>query len=322
MGGCYVCDSDRGLSYTCNYCDREYCSEHRLPEAHECHGLRKKNPSTHDTVEPTVMGTTPDPDYESSPDVAPDGRIAATSRTSNDTAGSPTTGDRFRVYLTLGVLAIVLITTVAGAHYGAFSTNNTVDPPPIASGSSTATSGGGTQPTDTQTTEAATSGADDGTLDAEAIELAIHTYVNQERQERGLQKLSYDSELASIGRYHSKDMVDGGYFAHTSPSGESMTDRYAKFGYDCRAEVSGNRYSTGAENIAMTYAFTRVETSNGTVERYDSADEVAKAIVRQWMQSPGHRENILKSYWNGEGVGVYITVEDGDTAIYATQNFC
>jgi uncharacterized protein YkwD len=40
------------------------------------------------------------------------------------------------------------------------------------------------------------------------------------------------------------------------------------------------------------------------------------------MNSTGHRENILKSHWENEGIGIYIIEIDGKTRVYATQNFC
>lgn len=56
---------------------------------------------------------------------------------------------------------------------------------------------------------------------------------------------------------------------------------------------------------------------------YDTPEGLATGIVDSWMNSTGHRENILRPYWNGEGIGIEI-VETGDgmTKVWATQNFC
>ncbi|RDZ32005.1 CAP domain-containing protein, partial [Haloferax sp. Atlit-24N] len=50
--------------------------------------------------------------------------------------------------------------------------------------------------------------------------------------------------------------------------------------------------------------------------------ELADGLMDQWMNSTGHRKNILTPEWNNIGVGVYIIEESGGTAVYATQNFC
>ena len=155
-------------------------------------------------------------------------------------------------------------------------------------------------------------------LDRSRVEQLVHKYINKRRTEHGLGTLSFDTDLREIARYHSKDMAQNDYFSHTSPDGESRSDRYEKFGYDCRAYITDTRYYTGGENIAYTYYDTDVSTDQGTIH-HDNADELAAGIVRQWMNSQGHRENILTEAWNNEGIGVYITSEG---KVYATQNFC
>jgi uncharacterized protein YkwD len=55
---------------------------------------------------------------------------------------------------------------------------------------------------------------------------------------------------------------------------------------------------------------------------HDTEEELAKGIVTQWMNSPGHRENILTPDWQREGLGIEATMQDGNIAVYATQNYC
>lgn len=155
-------------------------------------------------------------------------------------------------------------------------------------------------------------------LDRNRVETLVHEYVNERRSDHGFAPLDFDTELREIARYHSKDMARNDYFSHESPSGETRSDRYDEFGYDCRAYVDEDRYYTGAENILYTYYDTNVTTDDGTV-RYTNADELARGIVRGWMNSEGHRENILMDAWNNEGIGLYVT---SDGKVYATQNFC
>jgi uncharacterized protein YkwD len=159
-------------------------------------------------------------------------------------------------------------------------------------------------------------------LDRGEIEREVHRYINKERSRRGLSTLSYDTGLQEIARYHSEDMATELYFAHESPEGETMSDRYDRFGYECRVEISGDRYATGAENIAYTYADSNVQTESGLENYGNNETAIARGLVNQWMNSSGHRENILRSYWQSEGIGVAIEDVNGETRVYATQNFC
>jgi uncharacterized protein YkwD len=139
----------------------------------------------------------------------------------------------------------------------------------------------------------------------------IHQRINEVRAEQGLSTLSFDGSLAEVADYHSHDMLERGYFAHQSPDGEEMIDRYDRFGYDCRVSTGGNRHATGAENIFSMSATTSPTPSS-----------IADRTVGSWMSSPGHRENILRDYWRNEGVGVAVGRSNGEYQIYVTQNFC
>lgn len=155
-------------------------------------------------------------------------------------------------------------------------------------------------------------------LSTNELQQHIHSNVNSERTERSLGDLNYDSQLEEIARYHSKDMAQNDYFAHDSPSGETLEDRYEKFGYDCRVSAGGNRFYSGAENIAYSYYEEPIEGG----EYYDSPEELAEGVVDQWMNSRGHRENILMPSWRNEGIGVYVEEVPEGTRVYVTQNFC
>jgi len=154
------------------------------------------------------------------------------------------------------------------------------------------------------------------------VERRVHYYINQEREKQGLPRLSFDTELREIARGHSSDMAKREYFAHESPSGADMEDRYENAGYRCRTIKSrtGSRtvYAAGGENIAQTYWQQEIVTESGDTKYFDTNDELARGIVEQWMNSPRHRKNILQPYWNSEGIGLY----KKNQQIYATQNFC
>ncbi len=106
-------------------------------------------------------------------------------------------------------------------------------------------------------------------------ETEVLRLVNIERANNGLKPLTMNWELSRVARYKSQDMHDKGYFSHTSPTYGSPFDMMTKFGIS---------YRTAGENIAMGY-------------------RKPQAVVTGWMNSPGHRANILKSSFTQIGVG-------------------
>ena len=159
------------------------------------------------------------------------------------------------------------------------------------------------------------------TIDRAATERYIHEFINAERTERGLEPLASDAELREVARYYSARMAREDFFAHTAPDGGTLSDRYDRFDYDCRVPVENGRVATGGENLAYTFYRTPVR-ADGGVELYDSERELARGIVDGWMNSTGHRKNLLRPYWAHEGIGVYAIEEGGRLRVYATQHFC
>jgi hypothetical protein len=118
---------------------------------------------------------------------------------------------------------------------------------------------------------------------------------NRARAENGrLPPLSENSFLGAIASERADDMFRKQYFAHTSPSGEGATDVAQRVGY---------RYEHLGENIAM-----------GNFQNDDK-------IVLAWMQSPGHRENILSDGCSEIGVGVKRGWMKGEEVWVAVQIF-
>jgi uncharacterized YkwD family protein/spore coat assembly protein SafA len=114
--------------------------------------------------------------------------------------------------------------------------------------------------------------ADEKTL---AYEREVVRLVNEERAKRGLDELIYDWELSRVARYKSLDMNEKKYFSHTSPTYGSPFQMMKSFGI---------KYKSAAENIARGQA--------------DAA-----AVVKAWMNSSGHRANILNASFTHIGVG-------------------
>ena len=99
--------------------------------------------------------------------------------------------------------------------------------------------------------------------------------VNEQRAQLGLAALSANWELSRVARYKSQDMVDNRYFAHTSPTYGSPFQMMKAFGIS---------YRTAGENIAY-------------------GQRTPQAVVTAWMNSSGHRANILNASYKQIGVG-------------------
>jgi uncharacterized protein YkwD len=157
--------------------------------------------------------------------------------------------------------------------------------------------------------------------DAQQIEFLVHELTNQERQSYGLSQLLLESEISQIARGHSLDMATREYFAHETPEGLTPTDRADELGYSCEKMVGLLIYTGIAENIFQGHLFDSYYTVNEEIISFDwiSEEEIAQITVDGWMNSPGHRENILTEIFDKEGIGVEITP---DHKVYVTQNFC
>ena len=160
------------------------------------------------------------------------------------------------------------------------------------------------------------------TININSLEKQIHDLINTERIEHGLSALSWNNELGSIARFHSVDMISRNYFSHNDPEGNGPTERYLEHGYFCHIDLPGGYYiEGGSENIAGNFLGSYYYL-DGSIAQYKSQQEIAGSVVNGWMNSPGHRENILRSYWTREGIGVAIGNLEYEGTIYITENFC
>jgi uncharacterized protein YkwD len=133
------------------------------------------------------------------------------------------------------------------------------------------------------------------------VEALIIVLVNDERQEFSLSALSEDALLTSLAREHSISMVENNFFCHARYPGERP------FSY-------GQPYGTiRGENIA------KIPTRQTIPGPYLSLQEVCEWAVSGWMDSDGHRANILKTNYTETGVGV--SFSDEWDYLYITQIF-
>jgi uncharacterized protein YkwD len=137
---------------------------------------------------------------------------------------------------------------------------------------------------------------------------------NLERAGEGLPSLTEDPTLDQIARAHSRDMQARGFFSHENPDGEGPTARAEKAGYNTHKRIDGDEMVGVGENIGKM-PLGSVE-DIGFVER--EVRSIAAAQVRGWMDTRGHRSNILSEGYERIGVGV---VYDGKGAYICTQVF-
>ena len=126
---------------------------------------------------------------------------------------------------------------------------------------------------------------------ASAYEMKVLELVNAERAKHGLSSLSWDNRLADVARAHSRDMAARNFFAHNNPDGKTPFDRI---------KAAGINYGSAGENIA-------------------TGQKTPEEVVDAWMNSEGHRANILNASYKKLGVG-YVTANRGYKT-YWTQNF-
>lgn len=142
---------------------------------------------------------------------------------------------------------------------------------------------------------------------ASKLERYVVKLVNAEREARGLDPVRIEVNLNESAERHSKWMLDTDTFSHTGAGRSSHDERIRDAGFDM-----SEKWRTG-ENLGL-------QSIGGAAGYYDELD----SIHRGWMQSPGHKANILGNYdLIGVGVefGSYTTGGTTFTSIAATQNF-
>ncbi len=112
------------------------------------------------------------------------------------------------------------------------------------------------------------------------MEEQIWQEINAIRQQQGLTKLNHNDRLASVARKYSQKMAERKFFSHTSPDGDSVSDR---------VRSANIFYWMVGENLFWSA----------------NIAQPVPAAVEGWMNSPGHRANILRSEYRETGIGVW-----------------
>ncbi|MGG4479747.1 CAP domain-containing protein [Paenibacillus illinoisensis] len=115
------------------------------------------------------------------------------------------------------------------------------------------------------------------TTDKTDFEQQVLDLVNQERAKTGLSSLSRNEELSNVAKVKAQDMYNNSYFDHNSPTHGSPFDMMKEFGI---------KYNTAGENIAK-------------------GQTTPAQVMKEWMNSPGHKANILNNSYTHIGIAYY-----------------
>jgi uncharacterized protein YkwD len=132
-----------------------------------------------------------------------------------------------------------------------------------------------------------------GSAELQQIEQQVYKKVNDIRNENRLPAVRWNEALASEARRHAGNMVERHFFAHEDPRRGELAERLDESGID---------WSKCAENIYQEKGL----------------DKPAEEAVKAWLQSPGHRKNMLDSGFTETGIGVAV---QPDGSLYIVQEF-
>ncbi|MEZ3118140.1 CAP domain-containing protein [Halobaculum sp. MBLA0147] len=179
-------------------------------------------------------------------------------------------------------------------------------------------------------------------MDRTRLERRVHAAVNETRERHGRRGVAYDPDLRPVARYHSRRMVAKGELFHEAPDGEDLSERLDMFDYDLIAKGTGQRFchdcssdlrrfaapaycpACGTATLDSTLESTRAG-ENLAVKRYvprpvgTDEETAATAVVDGWLESPGHRDNLLEPSFEREAIGVVVTDERQRVCVYVTQ---
>ncbi|MDU2063840.1 MAG: CAP domain-containing protein [Sporomusaceae bacterium] len=192
-------------------------------------------------------------------------------------------GNKFGGAGALALLGLLALTAGHSDHQpsaGKGSTQATSAAEDTAATTSTTTT---TKPSSNITTSTASTGS------VQAAEAQAVSLMNADRKANGLAPLAVDSRLTVLGENYAKDMIARNFFAHVNPEGQSPFDRM---------KAAGITYKAAGENLAINQTIAAAETA--------------------FMNSSGHRANILNPNYTNIGIGV---AYDGKGDVYVVQEF-
>ena len=153
-----------------------------------------------------------------------------------------------------------------------------------------------------------------GAPSLDEVDRLVHSEAVAARRSNGAAGLDWSDALSEVAESHSRDMVRRGYFDHTDGRGQGAYERVEAAGVACRS-VSENLYET------TPHRQIRTRTVGGRTERrvdWWTPKEIAQRAVIGWLESPGHRRNLLRASSTRHGIGVAAAGE----RVVITQVLC
>jgi len=137
-------------------------------------------------------------------------------------------------------------------------------------------------------------------IDIRVLEFRIFDRINAEREKYGLPPLKWNEKLAEVARNHSKEMASYNYFGHEGLDCKKVGDRVSRVGIF---------YTMVGENLLQISLIKNWwYREDGTIVKreYKTPEELVEESIEAWMNSPGHRKNILTKEFDETGVGIAI----------------
>ncbi len=167
-------------------------------------------------------------------------------------------------------------------------------------------------------------------LNTDLLEAAIFYASNEVRAQEGLERYTFDSKLNKAARFHSENMKKYKFVGHVF-----RKKRVYRTPFDRIKAFGGNEFNKAAENVARInvyrlgkngeFAITsekKLVDANGKPLKARTYAELARYTLEKWMNSPGHRKNLLDDYgYLGCGISAIAYTKEGLPEIYLTQNF-
>lgn len=148
--------------------------------------------------------------------------------------------------------------------------------------------------------------SDDKRAGLDEIKSKIISLVNEHRTGAGLPELKVHDELTDLALLHSKNMGRNNFISHRNPLGQSPSERI-------RARLGDRYYLVHiSENLALRYFF-----GNPPLATERKKHRIARKIVRGWMSSKEHYENLMNENFSHMGIGLHLN----ESGLYVTQKF-
>jgi uncharacterized protein YkwD len=176
-------------------------------------------------------------------------------------------------------------------------------------------------------------------IDYHLLNAAVFYYTNKFRESRHLTAFVFSPQLRNAAEFHSIDMVNHRFYAHINPKLPSMRNpslrvHYFKFQSETVGEniaqqflldyKSGEGFNAQGTGDQLNYHFTDGK-KNGSVMPPLTYGSFADQIVKQWIASPPHRDNMLDKSYTYMGCGIFASrfsmTKNGIPYAYGTQDF-